>query len=74
MPLLIRFAACLSLLVFALPGLPAPEPDPGFSEAQLQIEHLLETPQLEISGDAIYLQDGLREAYAANAFAPLWTT
>jgi murein L,D-transpeptidase YcbB/YkuD len=44
------------------------------SETQLQIEHLLETPQLEISGNAIYLQDGLRKAYAANAFAPFWTT
>ena len=72
--LLARFATCLSLCLFAVPGLPAPEPDAGLSEVQLQIEHLLETPQLEISGDAIYLQDGLREAYAANAFAPLWST
>jgi len=69
----IRFAASLSLLVFAAPVLPAREPDPGLSETQLQLEQLLETPQLEISGNAIYLQDGLREAYAANAFEPLWT-
>ena len=67
-------AGCLGLCLFAVSGLPGAEPDAGLSETQLQIEHLLETPQLEISGDAIYLQDGLREAYAANAFAPFWTT
>jgi hypothetical protein len=71
--LLIRFAATLSLCLFAASGLPAREQGVSSSETQLQIEHLLETPQLEISGDKIYHQDGLREAYSASAFEPLWT-
>jgi murein L,D-transpeptidase YcbB/YkuD len=71
--MLTRLAACLGLLGFATPGLHAQEPRSGLSETQLQIEHLLETPRLEISGDDIYHQDGLREAYSASAFEPLWT-
>ncbi|MDZ4731680.1 MAG: L,D-transpeptidase family protein [Xanthomonadales bacterium] len=64
----------IGLLVQCSTAWAAPELDSEISAVQLQIEQLLNISDAEVAGDTIYLQDLLREVYAANAYAPLWTS
>lgn len=52
----------------------ASELDSEISAVQIQIEQLFNVSDAEVAGDTIYLQDLLREVYAADAYEPLWTS
>ena len=53
---------------------PADGPDGGASQVHVHIERLLDSRELETLGERVYMQDLLREIYAADAYRPLWTS
>lgn len=68
-----RTLILLGLAVHCAMAWATPIHDSELSDTQLQIEQLLNTPDLEIQGDRVFMQNLMREVYVTNAFEPLWT-